>query len=132
MDIDEEQAFALWTQQPQAVFVAVDPAGTVLGTYDLKANQPGPGTHVCNGGYVVDYRARGRGVASALCEHSQREARARGFRAMQYNRVVETNHGAVRLWCALGFVIVGRLPRAFRHPIAGEVDALIMYKRLPA
>ena len=74
--------------------------------------------------------ARGRGVAGQLCEHSQREAIAVGFRAMQYNLVVATNTGAIRLWQRHGFDIVGRLPGAFRHPTQGEVDALVMYKRL--
>lgn len=49
---------------------------------------------------------------------------------MQFNLVVSTNEGAVRLWQALGFEIVGRLPRAFRHPAQGLVDALVMYKWL--
>ena len=130
-DITEAQARAVWIEQPVATFVAVDAAtGELLGTYFLKPNQPGPGNHVCNCGYIVDAKARGRGVASALCEHSQREAVAHGFRAMQYNLVVETNTGAVRLWQHLGFEIVGRLPGAFRHPSQGEVDALVMYKTL--
>ena len=130
-DITEAQARAVWVDQPVATFVAVDAeAGTLLGTYFLKANQPGLGNHVCNCGYIVDAKARGRGVASALCEHSQREAVSHGFRAMQYNLVVETNTGALRLWQRLGFDVVGRLPGAFRHPVEGEVDAFVMYKRL--
>ena len=65
-----------------------------------------------------------------MCEHSQREAIARGYRAMQYNLVVSTNEGAVRLWNKLGFEIVGTLPGAFRHPVEGYVDAYVMYKEL--
>lgn len=130
-DISESEAHAEWIEKPLATFVAVDElTGQLLGSYFLKSNQPGLGDHVCNCGYIVDARARGAGVASALCEHSQREAIARGFRAMQYNLVVETNTGAIRLWERHGFAIVGRLPRAFRHPEKGEVDALIMYKPL--
>ncbi|MES1929177.1 acetyltransferase [Salinisphaera dokdonensis CL-ES53] len=130
-DISEEQARAVWIEQPVATFVAVDAGtGELLGTYFLKPNQPGLGNHVCNCGYIVATKARGRGVASALCEHSQSEAIAHGFRAMQYNLVVETNTGAVRLWQRLGFEIVGQLPGAFRHPVEGEVDAFVMYKRL--
>ena len=30
----------------------------------------------------------------------------------------------------LGFATVGRLPKAFRHPSKGYVDALVMYKWL--
>jgi ribosomal protein S18 acetylase RimI-like enzyme len=131
VDIEEDEARALWLDKPLATFVAVNAAdGRVLGSYFLKFNQPGGGNHVCNCGYIVARDARGRGVAGQLCEHSQREAIAVGFRAMQYNLVVATNTGAIRLWQRHGFDIVGRLPGAFRHPTQGEVDALVMYKRL--
>lgn len=131
-DIDEQAAYAAWVEQPAATFVAIDDDGSVAGTYYLKANQPGQGAHVCNCGYAVAAAARGRGLASAMCEHSQEEALRLGFRAMQYNLVVATNAGAVRLWEKHGFRIVGTLPGAFRHPEHGYVDAHIMYKELVA
>jgi ribosomal protein S18 acetylase RimI-like enzyme len=81
---------------------------------------------------ISEDEARGQGVASTMCEHSQREAVARGFRAMQYNLVVSTNESAVRLWQRHGFDIVGTLPKAFRHPKLGFVDAFVMYKQLQA
>jgi ribosomal protein S18 acetylase RimI-like enzyme len=65
-----------------------------------------------------------------MCEHSLEHARARGFRAMQFNLVISTNTRAVRLWESLGFAIVGRLPGAFLHPTQGYVDALVMYQQL--
>ena len=74
--------------------------------------------------------ARGKGVASALCTHSQEIARELGYAAMQFNFVAATNTGAVRLWQKLGFEIVGTLPGAFRHPDQGYVDAFVMYKWL--
>lgn len=129
-DITKEQARAVWVDQPAATFVALADDGAVLGTYILKPNQPGRGAHVCNCGYVVSEAARGRGVASAMCDHSQEQARAMGFRAMQYNLVVATNEGAVRLWKSKGFDIVGTLPGAFDHPRLGFVDAHVMYKTL--
>tara|TARA_B100000965_G_scaffold215339_1_gene180086 strand:+ start:782 stop:1270 length:489 start_codon:yes stop_codon:yes gene_type:complete len=130
IDITEEQARVVWVDQPAATFVALDDGGAVLGTYILKPNQPGRGAHVCNCGYVVSEAARGQGVASAMCDHSQDHARAMGFRAMQYNLVVATNEGAVRLWKSKGFDIVGTLPGAFDHPRLGYVDAHVMYKVL--
>lgn len=131
-DIDEAAAFELWVARPRATFVACDAAGAPIGSYYLKPNQAGGGDHVANAGYVVDPAARGRGVASRLCVHSQDAARALGFSAMQFNFVVSTNDGAVRLWRRHGFEIVGTLPRAFRHPQAGLVDAYVMYKPLAA
>ncbi len=129
-DISQDAAHQAWVSAPAATFVAVDDADGILGTYYLKANHPGPGAHVCNCGYIVAEQARGRGIASMLCEHSQTMAVARGFLAMQYNLVVSTNAAAVRLWKRHGFHVVGTLPRAFRHRREGLVDALIMYKWL--
>ncbi|RJQ48306.1 MAG: GNAT family N-acetyltransferase [Gammaproteobacteria bacterium] len=129
-DISEAEAFKVWVEVPAATFVVEDDSGHILGTYYIKANQPGQGAHVCNCGYVVGETSRGKGIASAMCEHSQQEAMRRGFRSMQYNLVVSTNTGAVRLWKKLGFEIVGALPEAFRHPTHGFVDAYVMYKKL--
>jgi ribosomal protein S18 acetylase RimI-like enzyme len=122
-------AFAYWMPPGAEVFVAED-AGEVVGSYFVRANQRGGGAHVANAGYVTASHARGRGVARAMCSHSLAHARARGFRAMQYNFVVSTNERAVRLWQAMGFAIVGRLPGAFAHPTLGDVDALVMYQTL--
>jgi L-amino acid N-acyltransferase YncA len=129
-DINEQDARRAWIDDPASTYVAIDDAGQILGTYFLKANQPGHGAHVCNCGYIVATSARGKGIASAMCEHSQREAIKLGFRAMQYNLVVSTNTGALRLWKKLGFDIAGTLPEAFLHPTEGYVDAHILYKML--
>jgi len=129
-DISEDDARNAWINVPAMTFVATDDAGQVLGSYYLKPNQPGQGGHVCNCGYVVSAAARGLGVASLMCGHSQQVALAQGFRAMQFNLVVATNEGAVRLWTRLGFVIVGTLPGAFEHPSLGFVDAYVMFKQL--
>lgn len=129
-DVTEADARHAWMNLPAAVFVACDAQDKVLGSYVIKANQPGNGAHVSNCAYVVSETARGLGVASALCEHSQQEAVRRGFRAMQFNFVVSTNDGAVRLWRKLGLAIVGTLPGAFRHPRHGFVDAFVMFKQL--
>lgn len=120
-----------WIESPLATYVAADPrTGQLLGTAYLRPNQPGPGSHVCNCGYVVAPAARGCGVATALCLHTQAEARARGFLAMQFNLVVSTNTPAIHLWRKLGFATVGTLPRTFRHPRLGFVDAYVMFKSL--
>ena len=129
-DIREEEAHKVWVEMPSATFVAVDENNEVIGTYYIKPNQPTLGAHVCNCGYIVAGEYRGKGVASEMCEHSQHEAISRGFRAMQYNLVVSTNDGAVRLWKRLGYEVIGTLPKAFRHPQLGFVDAFVLYKQL--
>ena len=129
-DILEEEAYKAWVTVPKATYVAVDQEGAIQGTYYIKPNQPGSGAHICNCGYIVPESARGQGIATKMCEHSQREAVAQGFRAMQFNLVVSTNEGAVRLWKKLGFDVIGTIPQAFLYPRHGFVDAYIMYKRL--
>ena len=128
-DTERGEALRLWVEAPRATYVAED-EGEVLGTYFIKTNQPGLGAHVCNAGYMVASRARGRGLGRAMCEHSLAEARRLGYRAMQYNLVVATNEGAIRLWEQMGFAVVGRLPEAFRHAGRGFVDAIVMYRLL--
>lgn len=129
-DITEEEAHHAWVEKALATFVGMDENSRIVGTYYIKANQPALGAHVCNCGYIVSEHERGKGVASALCKHSQREAVSRGFRAMQYNLVVSTNENAVRVWKKHGFEIAGTLPGAFRDPEFGYVDAFVMYKQL--
>ncbi|UCF86381.1 MAG: GNAT family N-acetyltransferase [Desulfobacteraceae bacterium] len=129
-DITEEETRTVWVDMPSATFVAVDENNEVIGNYCIKPNHPALGAHVCNCGYVVAENSRGKGVGSKMCEHSQRAAISQGFRAMQYNLVVSTNDGAVRLWKRHEFHMVGTLPKAFRHQQLGFVDAYIMYKQL--
>jgi GNAT superfamily N-acetyltransferase len=129
-EISEEEAYHAWVELPAITYVAVDKNNATQGTYFLKQNQPGLGSHVCNCGYIVAEAARGQGIASLMCEHSQEEALSHGFRAMQFNLVVSTNKGAVRLWEKHSFKIIGTLPKAFNHAQYGLVDAHIMYKQL--
>ena len=128
-DTSREDAFRLWMRTPRRTYVAeID--GEVHGTYYIKTNHAGPGAHVCNCGYMVAGSARGRGLATAMCEHSQKVAVELGYEAMQFNFVASSNAGAVGLWRKLGFEVIGRIPQGFRHPTDGLVDALIMYKWL--
>ncbi|NNF97327.1 MAG: GNAT family N-acetyltransferase [Halobacteria archaeon] len=129
-EITENEAHKVWVELAQETYVAIDQNGVVLGTYYIKPNQPDLGAHVCNCGYIVSEGARGQGVASSMCMHSQQEAVDLGFRAMQYNLVVSTNEGAIRLWKKLGFQVIGTLPNAFNSKNVGYVDALVMYKEL--
>lgn len=128
-DMSEADALVYWMGPDKETFVAEED-GVILGTYYMRPNQAGGGRHVCNCGYMTSAAATGRGVARRMCEHSLGHARSRGYRAMQFNFVVSTNERAVRLWQSLGFEIVGRLPGAFQHPTAGDVDAFVMYQQL--
>lgn len=128
-DLSEAAALSYWLGADKETFVLED-SGDVIGTFYIRANQAGGGRHVCNCGYMTRGDAGGRGAGRFMCEQSMIIARARGFRAMQFNFVVSTNEGAVRLWQRLGFAVVGRLPGAFDHPRHGFVDALVMFRDL--
>ena len=128
-DIDRAGALAFWTGAPHEVWMA-EADGAALGTYYLQPNQRGGGDHVCNCGFVTAAAARGQGVARAMLEHSLETAKTAGFAAMQFNFVLATNTRAIAIWESYGFDVVGRLPKAFRHPEAGNVDALVMFKTL--
>lgn len=128
-EMSKEEALGYWMGADHEVFVAEEER-EIIGTYFLKANQKGGGAHVANCGYATAVSAQGRGLARMMCDHSIERAKARAFRAMQFNFVVATNANAVHLWQSCGFEIVGRLPDAFLHPRLGPVDALVMYRAL--
>jgi len=123
------EARRLWTEAPAEAFVA-EQAGHIVGTYTLKPVQPGLGNLIANCGYMTHPEARGRGVGDALCAHSLVTARDRGYTAMQFNFVVASNAGAIRLWQRHGFEVLGRIPNAFRHRELGPTDVLIMHRTL--
>jgi hypothetical protein len=102
--ITEIEARAAWVEQSQAVMVAVDGDGALVGSYYLRPNSLALGAHVANAGY----------------------------RAMQFNLVVSTNTAGIRCWQRNGFQVVGILPGAFRHTRLGFVDALVMFRSLAA
>jgi len=129
-DMGEAEAVAYWLQPAHETFVAIGDQQRIVGTYYLRANQGGGGSHVANCGYMTLPAAGGRGIGRAMCEHSLERARARGFRAMQFNFVIASNERAVHLWTSVGFEIIGRLPLAFQHPTLGYVDAQVMFRKL--
>jgi hypothetical protein len=53
-----------------------------------------------------------RAPAGPCAAVSWARARADGYRAMQFNAVVETNAPAIRLWRSFGFQILATVPEA--------------------
>jgi ribosomal protein S18 acetylase RimI-like enzyme len=137
--ISRKDALGYWFRLGTHTYVAkldgfkpssLQPAARVVGTYILRPNQSGGGSHVANAAFMVAPDARGQGIGRAMGEHCLTEARRLGFRAMQFNFVVSTNESAVHLWQDLGFKIVGTLPGAFRHPEKDYIDVYVMYRSL--
>jgi GNAT superfamily N-acetyltransferase len=104
--------------------------GAVVGSAKMGPNRPGRGAHIATASFLVDPAHRGRGVGRALGEHVVEWARTAGYRGIQFNAVVETNHAAVHLWKSLGFEVVGTVPGAFDHPVHGYVGLHVMFRRV--
>ena len=129
---DLETARPWWMEQPPGrTVVAVAGDGAVLGSAKAGPNRPGRGAHVATASFLVDPAARGAGVGRALGEHVVAWCTEQGYRAIQFNAVVETNSAAVALWRSLGFTVVGTVPEAFDHPEHGLVGLHVMHRALP-
>jgi L-amino acid N-acyltransferase YncA len=124
------EAEVLWLEPtPSHVVVAVD-EDAVVGTAKMGPNRPGRGAHLATASFMVAASAQGRGIGRALGEYALEWAAANGYRAMQFNAVVETNHAAVRLWTALGFRVIGTVPEAFDSRRHGLVGLHVMHRPL--
>jgi L-amino acid N-acyltransferase YncA len=130
-DEAEESAREIWMASalPNRTLVAVD-GEEVLGTAKMGPNHRGPAAHIATASFMVNPEHGGKGVGRALGQYVLDQARADGFRAMQFNAVVETNTRAVKLWQSLGFEIVATLPEGFQHTTKGYVGLHIMFRRL--
>lgn len=128
-DTPEAEMIRFWFSPEKYVYVAEDD-GSILGTYWLRANQPGLGDHVGNGGYMVSPDAKGKGIGKLMAEHSIEEARRLGFQSIQFNFVVKSNTVAINLWKSVGFEVIGEIPDAIRHSKDGLTNAYIMYRKL--
>jgi RimJ/RimL family protein N-acetyltransferase len=129
-EVSETDAKAYWIKTDGYNAVARDDTGDIVGAYYLRPDQGGPGDHICNAGYVIAEAARGKGYAVALCRQSQEQALAMGFTGMKFNLVIVSNKAAIAAWQKAGMAIIGTVPRAFRHPRLGLVDAHIMFRTL--
>jgi L-amino acid N-acyltransferase YncA len=126
-DLTSDQARSLWTAQPPGATVVATDGDVVLGTATMGPNRPGRGAHVGTASFMVASAARGRGVGRLLAEHVVAWHRSQGYRAIQFNAVVETNTAAVALWRSIGFTVVGTVPGAFEHPTQGYVGLHVMH-----
>ena len=105
----------------------VDWARVCLGSFYVKPNYPGRSSHVCNGGFLVTDAARNKGVGRLMGEGYLEWAPRLGYTYSVFNLVYETNVASCRIWDALGFKRIGRVPRcgALRSHPDNLIDALI-------
>ncbi len=129
------QENALTAPEAAAFFAAQSFTGVaeserrIVGLYILHPNNIGRCGHIANCSYAVDADARGMGIGERLVVHSLEKAKELGFRIMQFNAVVKTNLGALRLYERLGFERLGVIPGGFRMD-GGYEDIVPMYRVL--
>ncbi len=129
-DITAEQAQDLWTPGPDGFTAVAIDGDEVMGAALMQPNRPGRGSHVATASFMVSPAARGHGVGRQLGEYALGWAKDAGFRAMQFNAVVDTNTAAVRLWESLGFDTIGVVPEAFDSATHGLVGLRVMHRPL--
>jgi len=129
-DLSLDEARPWWMESPPGRTVVAVDGDEILGSAKMGPNRPGRGAHVATASFMVDPAAGGRGVGRALGVDMITWARQSGFRAIQFNAVVETNAPAVHLWRSLGFTILTTVPEAFDHAEHGLVGLHVMYQSL--
>ena len=125
----KEEMLAYWYGQDKHTYVATE-NDKIVGTFFIKDNQPGLGSHIANAAYMTLPAASGQGIGKTMGEFSLEEAKRLGYKAMQFNIVIKSNERALRLWDKLGFKIVGEIPEAFNHMQHGLTNAYILYRKL--
>ena len=126
--LEEESAARFFSAQS---FTAVaEEAGKILGLYILHPNNIGRCGHLANASYAVRKTERGRHIGELLVSHSLKKGRELGFRILQFNAVVRSNTGAVRLYEKLGFVRLGTVPGGFLMKDNSYEDILLFYHTL--
>ena len=104
--------------------------GEILGLYILHPNNIGRCGHISNASYAVRPAARGQRIGEKLVVHSIEKSRELGFRILQFNAVVRTNHGAISLYEKLGFVKIGTIPGGFLMKDGTYEDIIPFYRTL--
>lgn len=104
--------------------------GELFGLYILHPNNIGRCSHISNASYAVSAKARGLRIGEQLVRHCLAQAKALGFRLLQFNAVVCTNERAIRLYEKLGFVQLGTIPGGFLMKDGHYEDIIIFYYNL--
>lgn len=129
-DLSSQKARAYWIASPPGQTVVAVEDDLILGSATMGPNRPGRGSHVATASFMVDPAQQRHGVGRALGLHVLEWARASGYRSIQFNAVVETNHAAVRLWQSLGFEILATVPETFDSRQHGYVGLHVMFRAL--
>lgn len=125
--LTETAAREFFAAQTYSAVAADADSGEVYGLYILHPNNVGRCGHLGNASYAVRGDVRGMHIGEALVKDCLAQAKAQGFRVMQFNAVVASNLTAQRLYERLGFVKLGRVPGGFRVKDGSFEDIILYY-----
>lgn len=128
--LTEESGEQFFSEQSFTGIALDEETGEMLGLYILHPNNIGRCGHICNASYAVASRARGCRVGEALVRHCLAKGRELGFRILQFNAVVRTNHAALHLYEKLGFTQLGVIPGGFLKRDGSYEDIIPHYHLL--
>ena len=100
---------------------------TVVGFYILHPNNIGRAGHIANASFGVAKGCRGMGIGEKLVRDCLAKAKLDGFRGLQFNAVVASNHSAISLYQKCGFTTVGIIPGGYRRGNGDYEDIYIMF-----
>ncbi|MCI8594816.1 MAG: GNAT family N-acetyltransferase [Oscillospiraceae bacterium] len=125
-----EAAAAFFAEQSFTAVAEDKETGEVVGLYILHPNNVGRCGHIANASYAVGSQHRGKRVGRALVSHCLKKGGELGFRLLQFNAVVASNHSAIHLYESLGFVRIGTVPGGFLLPSGRYEDIVLFYHTL--
>ena len=104
--------------------------GVLAGYYILHPNNIGRCSHVANASFILSKAMRGQHLGRPLVENCLQQAKACGFRGMQFNAVVASNLPALHIYQEVGFEKVGTIPGGFMLKDGNYSDMYILYRSL--
>lgn len=92
-----EQARPRWMEQSLGHTVVAVDRQSIIGWVKMGPNRPGRGQHIATASSLVDPAHRGQRTGRSLGQYVISWAPSEGYRGIQFNAVVKSNHPAVHL-----------------------------------
>ena len=128
--LNEETGRDFFEEQSYTGIAYDEESGEIVGLYILHPNNVGRCGHISNASFAVGREARGKHIGELLVRDCLAQAKAHGFRLIQFNAVVKTNAPARHLYQKLGFVELGSIPGGFLKKDGVYEDIVLYYHTL--
>ena len=128
--LTKESGKEFFAQQSYCGVAEDKETNTVLGMYILHPNNIGRCGHISNASYAVSSKCRGLHIGEKLVKDCILNAGKLGFKILQFNAVVKSNAGALKLYEKLGFVRLGTIPKGFEMNDGHYEDIIPHYHEL--